>query len=161
MSFWDWDNDSGQGDAGLFGAFGFDTAVSIALADAVDVLTASATPAGTAIFAGNPGMPHSSWLNAWGDDGDAFTFTGGEAVAELNGGPNPVSIVNDAGNAIATFGVDEWNGAGAVEYWEGMGNYVLGGGPVSVIEVPILSPRSTLLLIMLLSMVGVVLVRRF
>jgi len=132
MSFWDWDNDSGQGDAGLFGAFGFDTATSISLSDGVSVLIESATGAGAAVFNGVPGMPHSSWFDNWGDDGDAYTFTGSEAIAELSGNPDPVTIVNASLNAIATFAVDEWQGVGAVEFWEGMANFVIEPIPVEL-----------------------------
>jgi hypothetical protein len=133
MSFWDWDNDAGQGDPGLATAFGYTTATSFSLSDGVSTLVESATGAGAAVFAGVPGMPHNSWFDNWSDDGDAYTFGGAsQAIAELQGNPDPVTIVNGNFNAIATFAVDEWMGAGAVEFWEGMANFVIGGVPVEL-----------------------------
>ena len=158
MSFWDWDNDSGQGDPGLFTAFGFNTATSFSLTDGVDTLSAASTAAGSVVFAGNPGMPHSSWFNSWGDDGDVFTFTGGEPVAYLDFSPDPVSIVNANGNAISTFAVDEWSGPGAAEYWTGMAVYLLNAGTTPI---PVLSRSGGLVLILLLSIFGLAVVRRF
>jgi hypothetical protein len=132
MSFWDWDNDAGQGDPGLNGAFGFTTATSFSLSDGVSTLVESATSAGAAVFNGVPGMPHNSWFDNWADDGDGYTFSGSEAIAELSGNPDPVTIVNGNGTAIATFAVDEWMGAGAVEFWEGMATFAMGGVPVEL-----------------------------
>lgn len=163
MSFWDWDNDSSNGDPGLFTAFGFDTATSFGLVDGVDVLSAAPTPAGGLVFAGVPGMPHSEWFDAWGDDGDYFTFSGGYAIAQLNGDPDPVTIVNDGCNAIATFAVDEWEGAGAVEYWQGMANLLLDGcrPPEQLIaEIPTLSPAGLGALALLLAAAALYLRRR-
>lgn len=125
MSFWDWDNDVGFGDPGLFTAFGFDTAASISLVNGTSTLVAASTAAASSVFADVPGMPHSTWFNTWFDDGDAFTFTGGEAIAQLAGVTDPVTIVNGGGNAIATLLLDEWSGEGAVELWEGMADYLL------------------------------------
>jgi hypothetical protein len=163
MSFWDWDNDSTQGDPGLFPAFGFDTAASISLDDGIDVLTPAPTPAGTLVFAGVPGMPHSDWQVLWGDDGDAFTFSGGQAIALLEGNPDAVTIVNDGCNAIATFLVDTWDGPGATEFWQGMANHLLNDcrpAEPLIAEIPTLSPAGLGALALLLAAAALYLRRR-
>jgi hypothetical protein len=160
MSFWDWDNDSGQGDPGLAGAFDFTSATSISLTDGVSTLTAAATPAGTAVFFGVPGMPHSSWFNSWLDDGDAFGFTGATALADLSDAADPVMILNSTGNAIAAFVIDEWSGLGAVELWENMGSYVLFGEAVGR-PIPVMHPVGIAVLVLLIAGAGAVLLSRF
>ena len=159
MSFWDWDNDSGQGDPGLAAAFGFTSATSFSLVDTVSTLTAASTTVGTTIFSGVPGMPHSSWLNSWGDDGDAFGFVGATAIADLSDAADPVVILNPSGGAIAGFVIDEWSGEGAVEFWENMGNYVLSGAPVAE-PIPVVSPVGMVLLAALIAGVGAFLIGR-
>lgn len=159
MSFWDWDNDSSQGDPGLAPAFGFTSATSISLVDTVSTLSAASTTVGQTIFTGVPGMPHSSWFNAWIDDGDAFGFTGATAVADLSDAANPVVILNPSGNAIAAFLIDEWSGAGAVEFWENMGSYLLGQTEV-VSAIPVMSPVGIVLLAALIAGVGAILIGR-
>jgi len=151
MSFWLWNDEPS-----LQAPFGFTGTTSFGLVDGQSIIDAAPTAAGTAVFAGVPGVPHSSWYDHWGDDGDVFTFTGGNAIANLSTAAallGPAIIENATGNAIAAFLIDEWNGPGAVELWEGMANRCLS-------SVPSTSRTGLILLAMGLLAIGVLALRR-
>lgn len=117
MSFWDWD---GAAYAALRSAFG-STGVAT-LSTVGRTLSADAGALGAQVFAGVGGMPHSSWSDSWGDDGDAFAMAaGGEPIAFMNGFADPVMFRGNSGSTIASFVIDEWSGAGsAPTLWKNM-----------------------------------------
>jgi hypothetical protein len=74
----------------------------------------------TSLFDGVP-MPHSSWFNAWGDDGDRFLLAAGSiGAAKLSTFPEPIMVVGNGGRTIANPAWDEWQGDGAVQLWTNM-----------------------------------------
>jgi hypothetical protein len=124
MSFWDWDNDDGKGNPALLPAFGVNGTSSFALPGR------TLTDAGTTSVFNGVTMPNSDWFDNWGDDGDAFGFTGASGtvpMAYLSGFSNPVMVLGNGGRTIATFVIDEagpvWLGNGsAVRLWGNMYN---------------------------------------
>ncbi|MEM7204695.1 MAG: hypothetical protein AAF628_30840 [Planctomycetota bacterium] len=114
MSFWDWDNDSGQGDPNLPPAFEVQVATSISLNG--QTLVDSGTQFSRCLFRG-VSMPNSDWNDNWTDDGDEFG-TLGSAMGLADIGGRPVKVLGNQGRTIATFAVDE---AGATWLKDGSG----------------------------------------
>jgi hypothetical protein len=123
MSFWDWDNDSGQGDPGLAAAFGSSGVTADYSLSGRTLTDAGTTP----VFSGVT-MSNSDWHDHWGDDGDAFGFTvvsGTVGMANLSGITDPVMVRGNGGRTIAAFLIDEagdtWLSDGSgVTLWENM-----------------------------------------
>lgn len=115
MSFWQW---NGAPFAALRTAFGITGTQTLSTAGRT--LTADGGALGAQVFSGVPGMPHSSWSDSWGDDGDAFATSGGTPIAFLNGFTDPVMFRGNGGRSIASFVIDEWAGDGAPILWKNM-----------------------------------------
>lgn len=116
MSFWDWDAATMGTIRSAFGATSVQT-----LSTSGRTLSDAGTAFGAQIFAGVPGVPHSSWSDSWGDDGDAFAMAaGGEAGAIMSGFTDPAIFRGNGGRTIASFVIDEWSGDGAPKLWENM-----------------------------------------
>lgn len=117
MSFWDWDGASFGGLRTAFGATSVQT-----LSTSGRTLSDAGTAFGAQIFDGVGGMPHSSWSDAWGDDGDVFAMApGGEAGAIMSGFTDPAIFRGNGGRTIASFVIDEWSGAGSpARLWQNM-----------------------------------------
>ncbi|MCC6678423.1 MAG: hypothetical protein IT436_14905 [Phycisphaerales bacterium] len=116
MSFWDWDGSAFGTVRSAFGATSVQTFSTVGR-----TLSDAGTAFGAQIFAGVAGMPHSTWSDAWGDDGDAFAMAaGGEAGGIMSGFTNPAIFRGNGGRTVASFVIDEWAGDGAPKLWENM-----------------------------------------
>jgi hypothetical protein len=120
LSFWDWDNSSGFGQAGLTTAF--DVSVSSSISFTGTTLTdAKVSPAFLGVT-----MPNSSWGSTWNDDGDQFTpLAGAQGLAHIGTPATPVLVRGNGGKTIAAPVLDEagavWVGDGSgVQLWENM-----------------------------------------
>lgn len=118
MSFWDWNGSFGDMSA-INAAFGITSTDTLSTFGRT--LSADAGPLATQIFTGVT-MPHSSWSDGWGDDGDAFGTVSGTPIAYFNGFANPSMVSTNGGRTIATFVIDEWDGDGAPVLWANMLN---------------------------------------
>jgi hypothetical protein len=129
LSFWDWDNDSGAGAAGLPGAFDVSVSSTISLTGAT-LTNSGSSPAFLGVT-----MPNSDWHTHWGDDGDQFNpLAGAYGLAHIGTSSTPVLVRGNAGRTIAAPALDEagdtWiNDGSAVQLWQNMIMMVGGGGP--------------------------------
>ncbi len=120
LSFWDWDNNDGFGQAGLTTAF--DVSVSSSISWVGKTLTDTAV---SPVFLGVT-MPNSSWVNNKDDDGDQFTaLAGAQGLAHIGTPATPVLVRGNGGKTIAAPLFDEagavWQGDGSgVQLWENM-----------------------------------------
>ena len=129
MSFWDWDNDSGFGAAGLTGAFDVSVSSSISLVGAT--LQDSGT---SAAFLGVT-MPNADWHDHWGDDGDRLNLlAGAQGLAHIGTASTPVIARGNGGKTIAACVLDDagdtWiNDGSAVQLWQNLILMVAVPGP--------------------------------
>ena len=119
LSFWDWDNDSGFGAAGLPGAF------DVSVSSSISLLGATLTDSGTSPTFFSVTMPNSDWHEHWGDDGDQFNLLAAQGLAHIGNPATPVLARGNGGRTIAAPVLDEagdiWIGDGsAVQLWENM-----------------------------------------
>jgi hypothetical protein len=120
MSFWDWNNANGEGDAALPGAF------AVTAGAGFSEIGRTLTDTGnTSVFLGVT-MPNSSWNENWGIDGNSFTVGGGTVdMAHLSSVAGSVMALGNSGRTIAALIIDEagptWLGDGSgVDLWTNM-----------------------------------------
>jgi len=98
MSFWTW-----QSQPALSDAFGVTPQHDISLTNGATLFDFGTS----SVFAGVT-MPNSDWHNHWSDDGDVFSLNrGGEFLAGLAPGANPVMALTNGGRTIAAPLFDE------------------------------------------------------
>jgi len=100
MSFWDLDNDSGQGNAALPGSFN----VSVSSSFNTPVNVTPWVPGHPIFNTPNTVGGISSWSDLWADDGDRLNvLAGGTALAGFTGAPSAGNAAIVLGNNGRTF----------------------------------------------------------
>ena len=131
MSFWDLDNNSGQGDPALPGAFGVS-----ASGEFTSPLTVYRWNAAHPIFTTpNPVGDLTSWTDSWVDDGDKLTvLAGAQALAGFTGSATAGEAAIVLGNGGLTiyngFLFDELNDPTGTDLVANEVQYLLGVRPV-------------------------------
>ncbi|MEM7203849.1 MAG: hypothetical protein AAF628_26535 [Planctomycetota bacterium] len=124
MSFYDWDNDQGQGDPALLPTF------DVQIAADLDLSGATLRDSGTTDLFDGVRMPNADWHDHWSDDGDEFVPLA-PGLAHIGARNTPTIALGNGGRTIACQLIDEagdtWlNDGSAVRLWENMAREVLG-----------------------------------